>query len=345
MKGLILPGGHGKQQLTPVANKPILFHAIKELAGAGITEIGIIVGPDMEQIREAVGEGARWDVMIKYIEQEKPLGLANCVKISKDFLGWDSFVFYLGDNILKGGIAKYVKNFRDSKADASILLAQVDDPSKYIVAELKSDGSIRRLVKNPKDPPSKYALVGIYMFSYKILRAIENIKPSESNELEITDAIQFLIDNRDRVESEHVSGWWRDTGKPRELFLANELLLEELTPGNEGTIDEQVSIMGKVSIGKGTVIKSGTVIKGPVMIGKNCVIGPDTYIGPYTSIGDGSSIVNCEIESSIVMDGAEICTKKEVVDSIIGRGARIYERDDLPKGHKFLLGDDCEIEI
>ena len=355
MKGLILSGGHGtrlrpltysqQKQLIPVANKPILFYAIEDIVAVGVKEIGIIIGPNKEQIIEAVGDGSRWGIKIRYIEQEAPLGLAHCVKISQDFLGKDSFVMYLGDNLLKGGITKYVKRFKDSKADASILLTHVDNPQQFGVAQLNKDGSIKKLVEKPKNPPSNLALVGVYMFTNKIIKAVNSIKPSWRNELEITDAIQYLIDKGERVESDIVEGWWKDTGKSKDIIEANHLILDELIPSIKGKIEDKTSIKGKVSIGEGTIIKTGTVIKGPVIIGKNCVIGPDTYIGPYTSIGDNSKIVSCEIEYSVIMDNADINTKKKVVDSLIGKGVKIFEREQLPKGHKFVVGDNSEIEI
>jgi glucose-1-phosphate thymidylyltransferase len=355
VKGLILSGGHGtrlrpltysqQKQLIPVANKPILFYAIEDIVEAGAKDIGIIVGPNKEQIMEAIGDGSRWGARITFIEQEAPLGLAHCVKISGDFLEDESFVVYLGDNILKGGITKYLNRFKESKADASILLCKVDNPSQFGVAELNKDGSVRRLIEKPQNPPSDLALVGVYMFTPAILEAVNNIKPSHRGELEITDAIQYMIDHKLKVNSEIVDGWWKDTGKSKDILEANHLILDELMPYNKGRVEESAVIRGKVAIGKGTVIKADSVIKGPVIIGKNCSIGPNTYIGPYTSIGDNSRIVNGEIEYSVIMDNVVISTQKKIVDSLIGRNVKIYEREKLPKGHKFIVGDNSEVEL
>jgi glucose-1-phosphate thymidylyltransferase len=355
VKGLILSGGQGtrlrpltysqQKQLIPVANKPILYYAIEDIVETGVKEIGIIVGPNKEQIMNAVGDGSRWGINVEYIEQEAPIGLAHCVKISREFLGEESFVMYLGDNLLKGGIKKFSTRFNESKADASILLSRVDNPQQFGVAELNKDGSIKRLVEKPKNPPTNLALVGVYFFSPAIHEGVENIKPSWRNELEITDAIQYLINNNMKVSSEIVEGWWKDTGKARDIIEANHLILDEILPVIKGTIEEGVTIRGKVTIGEGTIVRKGTVIKGPTIIGRNCEIGPNTYIGPYTSIGDNSKIVNAEIEYSVIMDNANISTAKKIVDSLIGRGVKIFERGELPKGHKFVVGDNSEVEL
>ncbi|MEA3254647.1 MAG: glucose-1-phosphate thymidylyltransferase [Candidatus Altiarchaeota archaeon] len=355
MKGLILSGGHGtrlrpltysqQKQLIPVANKPILFYALEDLVECGIKELGVIVTLNKNQVMETVGDGSRWGVNTTFIEQEKPLGLAHAVKISRDFLGDDSFVMYLGDNILKGGIARYVEQFRKSDADASILLTHVENPEQFGVAQLNKDGSVRKLIEKPKNPPSDLALVGIYMFTSKIFDAVKNIKPSGRNELEITDAIQYLIDHNLRVDSAVVDGWWKDTGKPEDIIEANHLVLDELTSYNKGTLEADATIRGKVAIGKDTIIHKGSVVKGPVVIGRNCEIGPNTYIGPYTSIGDNCRIVDGDIEYSVIMDNTLIKSKKKIVDSLIGSSVRIFERNKLPKGHKFVIGDNSEVEI
>lgn len=354
MKGLILSGGHGtrlrpitysqQKQLIPVANKPILFYAIEDVIEAGIRDVGIIVGPNKEQVIETVNN-ANFDVKITFIEQDAPRGLAHAVLISEEFIGDDSFVMYLGDNILKGGITKYAKRFWESSSDASILLCPVENPSQFGCAELDKDGSVKRLIEKPKEPPSNLALVGIYFFREAIFESVKEIKPSWRCELEITDAIQYLIENGFKVDSDIVSGWWKDTGKPEDIIEVNQLVLDELEPYNKGVLEGEVTIKGRVGIGENTVIKSASVIKGPVIIGKNCKIGPDTYIGPYTSIGDGCEIINGEIESSIIMDGAKINCNKKIVDSLIGKEVKICERSQLPKGNRFIIGDNSEVEI
>lgn len=355
MKGLILSGGHGtrlrpltysqQKQLIPVANKPILFYAIEDIVECGIEDIGVVVGPNREQIMETVGDGSRWDVNITFIEQEEPLGLAHAVKISEDFLGDESFVMYLGDNILKGSIIEHVDHFKKSKVDASILLSRVENSQQFGVAQLNEDRSIKRLIEKPEKPPSNLALVGVYMFTSLIFEAVKNIKPSWRNELEITDAIQYFIDHNYRVDSAIVEDWWKDTGKPEDILEANHLVLDELKPYNKGTVEEGVTIRGKVAIGEGTTIREKSVIKGPVVIGKSCEIGPNTYIGPYTSIGDNARIIGGEIEYSVIMNNAVIDCKKKIVDSLIGMDVKISERDKLPGGHKFVVGDHSEVEI
>jgi len=354
MKGLILSGGHGtrlrpitysqQKQLIPVANKPILFYAIEDIIECGIKDIAIVVGPNKEQVMKTVNN-TNFDAEITFIEQEAPLGIAHAVKISEDFIGDESFVVYLGDNILKGGIIRHVKRFEKGDMDASILLTHYENPSLFGCAEINEDGSIKRLIEKPKKPPSDLVLVGIYMFRFPIFEAIKNIKPSWRDELEITDAIQYLIENNFKVNSEIVTGWWKDTGKPEDIIEANQLVLGELEPYNGGVLEDKVIIRGRISIGEDSVIKGGSVIKGPVIIGKSCKIGPNTYIGPYTSIGNNCEIINGEIESSIIMDGAKINCNKKIVDSLIGREVKISDRDQLPKGHRFVIGDSSEVEI
>jgi glucose-1-phosphate thymidylyltransferase len=354
MKGLILAGGYGtrlrpltysqQKQLIPVANKPILFYGIEEIIKAGIAEIGIIVGPNKEQVKDAINN-AKFDAEISFIEQEVPLGIGHAVKISEKFVGDDSFVVYLGDNLLKGGIVQHVKHFVEGDMDASILLTPYKNPSLFGCAELREDGSIKRLVEKPKNPPSNLVMIGVYLFKSSIFEAVKNIKPSWRNEIEITDAVQYLIENNFKVHSDIVNGWWKDTGKPEDILEANQLILDELEPHNDGFIGEGVVLRGKVGIGEGSTVKSGSVIKGPVIIGKDCKIGPQTYIGPYTSIGDKCEIVTSEIESSIIMDGSKISCKRKVVDSLIGRRVRISERSHLPRGQRLIIGDASEVDL
>ncbi|ATZ61225.2 MAG: Glucose-1-phosphate thymidylyltransferase [candidate division WS2 bacterium] len=353
MKGLILSGGHGtklrpitysqQKQLIPVANKPILFYAIEDVIEAGIKDVGIIVGPNRKDVMEAVNN-AYFDAEISFIEQEAPLGIAHAVKISEDFIGDEPFVVYLGDNILKGGIMKYVKRFKEGDMDASILLTTHENPSLFGCAELNEDGSIKRLIEKPKKPPSNLILVGIYVFRPSIFKAVKNIKPSWRNELEITDAIQYLIDNNLKVDSDIVSGWWKDTGRPEDILEANHLVLDELKPYNEGILEDGAKISGRVAIEEGTIIKK-SVIKGPVVIGANCMIGPNTYIGPYTSIGNSCEIINGEIESSIVMSGTKINCNKKIIDSIIGKNVKICDKEKMPKGYRFIIGDSSQVEL
>lgn len=353
MKGLILSGGYGtrlrpltysqQKQLIPVANKPILFYAIKDVIEAGIRDIGIIVGPNKEQVMETINN-MDLDAEITFIEQEAPLGIAHAVKISEDFIGDSPVVVYLGDNILRGGIRQYAKNFKEQDMDASILLTPYENPSRFGCAELNQDGSIKRLIEKPKDPPSNLVLVGIYFFRKAIFEAVKNIKPSWRNELEITDAIQYLIEKRFKVHSEIVRGWWKDTGRPEDILEVNRLILDDLTPEIKEEVEIKGEIRGRASIDEGTKIDEKSVIKGPAVIGSNCVIG-SSYIGPYTSIGNNCEIINSEVEDSIVMDGTKLINAGKIIDSLIGREVTIEKNRSLPKGSKFVIGDSSRVRI
>lgn len=353
MKGLILSGGKGTRlrpltftqakQLVPVANKPVLFYGIEALKEAGILEIGIVVGDTKDEIREAVGDGTRWDVRISYIEQEAPLGLAHAVKISEEFLGNEPFVMYLGDNILKSGIKSLVEEFKEKKPNSLILLTEVPDPQLFGVAELR-DGRVVRLVEKPKKPASNLALVGVYMFDFHIFEAIKSIKPSWRNELEITDAIQYLVDKGYEVHPHLVKGWWKDTGKIEDILEANRLILEGISGKIEGKVDANSRINGQVIVEEGVVI-SNSVIRGPAIIGAESEI-VDSYIGPFTSIQRKCRIVKTEIEHSIVLEGSEICDVGSRIDeSLIGREVKIYKCPSKPSAYRFMVGDKSEIGI
>lgn len=351
MKALILSGGYGtrlrpltysqQKQLIPVANKPVLFYAIEDVIEVGVKEIGIITGPNREQVIETVSS-VEWDAEITFIHQGDPKGLAHAILVAEEFLGDDEFVMYLGDNILRDGVLEHASKFRKLKPDSLILLTEVDEPQRFGVAELDEGGRVKRLVEKPKVPPSNYALVGIYFFKPVIIEACKNIKPSWRNELEITDAIQWLIDNEYRVEASIVKGWWKDTGKPEDILEANRLILEDIQPKNEGKA-ENSRIVGRVVIGPGTVIKN-SVIKGPCVIGENCRI-VNSYIGPYTSIGNNCEIEETEIEDSVIMDGSKIINAGRIVESLIGRNVHVQEYNYMPKGHRLILGDNSNIVL
>jgi glucose-1-phosphate thymidylyltransferase len=355
MKGLILSGGHGTRlrplthtgpkQLIPIANKPVLFYAIEDLAEAGVKEIGIILGTNMpEKVQEAVGDGSKFGVKVTYIEQGEPKGLAHAVAVAKDFVGDDSFIMYLGDNILKSGVEEFVEGFQDSDYQARILLQRVENPRQFGVAELNDEGDVVHLVEKPPEPKSDLALVGIYLFKSSIFTAIDNIEPSWRGELEITDAIQELLNTNQKVDSHIVKGWWKDTGKPEDVLDANHLILDMLQSQCSGEVEDGAKISGRVSVGNGTIIKKGTVIRGPVSIGENCVI--DAYIGPYTSIGDNSRIIGGEIESSIVVGDAIIECNERIVESLIGNHAQIRSQDDLlPHGRRFVIGENSMVNL
>jgi len=298
------------------------------------------VGPNKEQVMETV-RSVDWNADIDFIYQDEPKGLAHTILIAEDFLD-DEFVMYLGDNILREGIVEHANKFNANNYDASIMLTEVDNPQEFGVADINDDGTIKRLVEKPKDPPSNLALVGIYFFKPVILEACKSIKPSWRDELEITDAIQWLIDNGYKVGWTKVEGWWKDTGKTDDILEANRLILDDLAHEIRG--DVKGELRGRVSIDDGTLVNEKSVIKGPALIGQNCVIR-DSYIGPYTSIGNNCEIINSEVEDSVLMDGAKLINAGNIVDSMIGRGAVIEKNNSLPKGSKFIIGDNSWVRI
>ncbi|ADT85053.1 glucose-1-phosphate thymidylyltransferase [Thermococcus barophilus] len=352
MKALILSGGHGtrlrpltysqQKQLIPVANKPVLFYAIEDVIEAGIHDIGIIVGPNAEQVKKTV-MSVDWDANIEFIYQGDPLGLAHAIKVAKDYLGDDDFVMYLGDNILREGIVRHLEHFKKGNFDASILLCEVPNPQQFGVAELSEDGkTIKRLVEKPKVPPSNLALVGIYFFKPVIHEAVKHLKPSWRGELEITDAIQWLIDHGYKVGWTKVTGWWKDTGKPEDILDANRLILDDIE--RDIRIKTRAKIIGRVVIEEGTEIDENTVIKGPAIIGKNCKI-KNAYIGPYTSIGNNCIIENTEIEDSVILEGSEIRCGGRIVESLIGRNVKILEQNNHPIGRRLIIGDNSQLTL
>lgn len=353
MKALILSGGKGTRlrpithtaakQLVPVANKPILFYAIEAVKDAGITDIGIIVGDTHQEIRSAVGSGEKWGVKVTYIQQEAPLGLAHAVKIAQDFIGDDTFVMFLGDNLIKDGITGLVNEYKQSGANSQILLAHVPNPQEFGVAMLEGGRAVK-LIEKPKDPPSDLALVGVYMFDSNIFEAVNAIEPSARGELEITDAIQYLIDTGRRVESHIITGWWKDTGKLADMLEANRLMLDVLEGDVQGDVDGQSEVAGRVKIGKGTKIINGCV-RGPAVIGEGCVI-ENAFVGPYTSINDRVVLRSSEIEHSIVLEDSEILDiGSRVEDSLIGKNVKIEKDSKLPKAYRFMLGDNSEVSV
>jgi glucose-1-phosphate thymidylyltransferase len=353
MKGLILSGGKGTRlrpltytsakQLVPVANKPVLFYGIEALAAAGIRDIGIVVGDTEAEIRAAVGDGSRWGVTVTYIPQDAPRGLAHAVLISEPFIGRDPFVMYLGDNLLNKGINGFVDDFVREAPAAQILLTRVPDPQMFGVAELQ-DGRVVRLVEKPKEPKSDLALVGVYMFSPAVFDSVKRITPSFRNELEITDAIQDLIDRGLDVRPHLVEGWWKDTGKLEDMLEANRLILDTLERRIDGRVDAESRIEGKVIIEAGAVVER-SVIRGPVIIGADARI-VHAYVGPFTSIGQRSEIRNSEIGHSIVLEGCIILDlENRVEDSLLGRNVRIERMPVKPSAYRFMLGDNSEVKI
>ncbi len=354
MKGLILSGGAGTRlrpithtsakQLVPVANKPVLFYGIEALKEAKITEIGIIVGDTKEEIKSTCQDGSKWDVKITYIEQSAPLGLAHAVKISQDFLKDESFIMYLGDNLVKDGVVQFVEEFKTKSPNALILLAKVKHPEQFGVAELDKNNKIIRLVEKPKEPKSDLALVGVYLFDSNIFKAVNAIKPSWRNELEITDAIQYLIDQNFDIHPHIIKGWWKDTGKLEDMLEANRIILDTFQLKIEGFVDNNSKIDGKVIIDKEAQIINST-IRGPVIIGKRTKI-INSYIGPFTSINEDVNIKNSEIEHSIILENTSISDiGVRIEDTLVGKDVEIAKSQLKPKAYRFMLGDGSKIGI
>jgi glucose-1-phosphate thymidylyltransferase len=354
LRGLILSGGAGTRlrpitytsakQLVPVANKPVLFYGIEALVEAGVKEIGIVIAPDTgDEITAAAGDGSDFGCSITYIPQAQPLGLAHAVLTAEEFLGRSPFVMYLGDNLLAEGITGLVSAFRDSQPDALILLTRVDDPSSYGVAELDGERVVR-LVEKPKEPPSDLALVGVYLFGPPIFDAARSLEPSWRGELEITEAIDRLIEDGRRVESRVVSGWWKDTGQLADMLEANRLVLEELDPHIDGEVSDDCRVEGRVAVEAGAAV-SGSVVRGPAVIGTGARIS-EAFIGPYTSIGAEVEITRSEVENSILLAGARVTdlgTRLEA--SLLGRNVSLTRSDGMPKTLRMMVGDNSEIEL
>jgi glucose-1-phosphate thymidylyltransferase len=360
MKGLILSGGAGTRlrpithtsakQLVPVANKPILFYGIEDMAAAGITDIGIIIGETGDEIRAAVGDGSRWGVRITYLPQHEPLGLAHCVLIARDFLADDDFVMYLGDNMLQQGLTEFVERFESARAAdtakapaAQILLAHVDDPRQFGVAEIDAAGEVLHLVEKPDDPPSDLALVGVYLFDPHIHEAVSAIEPSGRGELEITDAIQWLLDHGHRVLHDVLVGWWIDTGKKDPLLESNRYILEELEPANHGSVDAESTIEGRVVIEKDAEI-IGSRVRGPAIIGERTKV-VNSYVGPFTSIAADCEIADSELEHSVVLEESRIVGIAGMADSLVGREVEVTRSEQRPRALRLMLGDHSKVDL
>jgi glucose-1-phosphate thymidylyltransferase len=354
LKGLILSGGRGTRlrpitftsakQLVPVANKPVLFYGIEAMAAAGIREVGIIIAPETgDEIREVTGDGSQFGVEITYILQDEPAGLAHAVLTAEPFLGRSPFVMYLGDNLLQGGMEELVQEFRDHEPDALILLTPVPDPQNYGVAELGGDGAVVRLVEKPPEPATDLALVGVYMFTPQIHDAARAIEPSARGELEITDAIQWLVDGGKRVEPHVVRGWWKDTGRLEDMLEANRLILDTLLRQVDGElVDAQVD--GRVVVETGAVLERATV-RGPAIIGAGAVVR-DAYVGPYTAVGRNCVIERSEVEHSILLEGSSVRgLDGRMESSLLGRDVAIARGQRQPRAYRFMVGDKSEIGI
>jgi len=357
LKGIILHGGHGTRlrplthtgpkQLLPIANKAMSQYALEDLKTAGITEIGIIIGDVYpEKVKEYYGDGSEFGVKISYIFQDAPKGISHAIRLCKDFIGNDKFIVYLGDNVLRKNLIDYAKKFESSDSDAMILLCEVDDPQRFGIAELDKNnpGKIKKIMEKPKDPPSNLAVIGIYFLTPKIFDIMDNLKPSWRGELEITDALDMLMNQGNKIEYDTVTGWWKDTGTPEDIIHANKLVLDSIGTENQFLIDKEAEIKNNIIIGKGTEISRDSFVTGPVIIGKNCKIGPAVRIGPYVSIGDNCKLQRCEIQNSIVMADCTVNAKVDFSCSIIAHGSEI-EDSDVPKKYQFLLGERSQVKL
>lgn len=353
MKALVLCGGSGTRlrpithtmakQLVPIANKPVLYYGLEAIKAAGVDDVGIVVGETSKEIMQAVGDGLPWGLNVQYITQEQPMGLAHAVLVSESYIDGDDFVMYLGDNLIKDGIKSCIDEFRQNKPNSQILLARVPEPQRFGVAEL-AGGKVVRLVEKPEKPASDLALVGVYMFDSNIMDACKAIKPSNRGELEITDAIQWLIDQGKTVDPHVIDGWWKDTGRLDDMLEANRIMLETLEPRVEGHVDSESRIHGMVIVEKGAEIISST-IRGPAIIGEGTKI-VNSFIGPYTSIYFGVKITDSEIEHSIVLENSTIAGMPgRIEDSLIGQNVEVARSPLKPNAYRFMLGDNSRVGI
>ncbi|MUV57110.1 glucose-1-phosphate thymidylyltransferase [Halogeometricum sp. CBA1124] len=357
MKGVILAGGTGSRlrpithtgpkQLVPIANKPVIDYAIEDLKEAGIDDVGVIVGHvGSDEIQAHLGDGSDHGVDVTYIVQGEPLGLAHAVGCARDFVGDEPFVVYLGDDLMREGITELVADFDQETYAASIGLQEVDDPSRYGIVDVDDEGNVQLLVEKPDDPPNNLALIGIYVFTSDIFEQIDRLEPSWRGELEITEAIQGLLDDGKRIQSHTVHGWWKDTGKPEDVLHANYLVLDDIDGRIDGTVEDGAVTTGRVDLGAGSVVEAGAVVKGPVSIGENTTIGSDAYVGPYTSVGDDCELRGVHIESSVVIGESTITTERKIVDSLVGRKATIRNTEEKkPDGTRLVVGENSTLDL
>lgn len=355
MKALILAAGKATRlkpithtiakQLLPIANKPIIFYVLDQIREAGITDIGIVISPETGgQVKEAVGNGVAWEAQITYIAQPEPKGLAHAVKTAQDFLGDDPFLMFLGDNLVQGDVARFVEQCRRQSPDALILLKAVEEPQVFGIAELNEQGEVCRIEEKPKSPKSNLAVIGIYIFSPAVHEAIALIKPSWRGELEITDAIQKMIEMGKVVQSHILEGWWLDTGKKEDILRANHIVLESyLKRSIKGQVDSGSQVVGVVEIGAGTVVENST-ITGPVSIAARCQI-KNSSIGPFSSLGAGSIVEDASIENSVILENCRILGVKQLKDSLMGRYVEVRSESTIPAVIRLFVGDDSKIEL
>jgi glucose-1-phosphate thymidylyltransferase len=357
MKGVILSGGTGTRlrpithtgpkQLVPVANKPVLQYAIEDMRDAGITEIGIVLGnAGGDAVQAFLGDGSAFDVKITYIVQGAPLGLAHAVGCTRDFVGDDDFVVYLGDNMLDQPLGPVVERFESGDYAAGVMLREVDNPEQFGVATLDEFGDVVRIVEKPDVPETNLVVIGTYLFSPAVFDAIERVEPSGRGELEITDAFQNLIDDGRPIASYRADGWWKDTGKPEDILEANRFVLEDLEGSIEGTVADGAEVVGQVDLHETATVESGAVVRGPVSIAAGTVVGDGTYVGPYTSIGPDSEVRNAHVENTILVGETTITADETIVDSLVGAGTTIGSADDLrPRGYRLVIGENSNLRL
>jgi len=355
MKGLLLAGGHGtrlrpltytgNKHMLPIANKPMLLYGLEHLRNAGVREVGVILGPIKEGVKEVLSDGSPFGLKITYIDQPEPKGLAHAVLISEEFMRNEPFVMYLGDNLLRQGVREFTETFEQKRADCVVGVSPVKDPSRYGIVEM-SKGKIVRLIEKPKEPKSNLALIGVYVFGPAIFDAVKKIKPSWRNELEITDAIQKMLEDGRKVEVQEVNGWWKDMGTVEDLLGANRLVLDDIGREINGLVEDDSSVQGRVRVDEESVIKKGATVRGPVVVGKGSTISGGAYVGPYTSIGNGVAVKRGEVENSIVMDGCTIDTDERIVDSLIGPNSTVTSSNkSRPSGKKLVVGERSTVEL
>jgi glucose-1-phosphate thymidylyltransferase len=357
MKGIILHGGYGTRlrplthtgpkQLLPIANKPMSQYALEDLKNVGINNIAIVLGGAFpEKVKQYYDDGKKFGVNITYVYQEKPKGISHAIRLCKEFVGNDKFIVYLGDNVLRNGIANFTKKFSSSNLDAMILLCKVDDPSKFGVAYIdKEDSSkIKNIIEKPKNPTSDLAVIGVYFLTPKIFGIIDNLKPSSRGELEVTDALQLLMDKGNTIAHDTVTGWWKDTGTPEDIIHANRLVLDSIGAENQFLVEKDISTKGNIIVGSDAEISQDSSITGPVIIGKNCKIGDGVKLGPYVSVGDNCTLRNCNIENSIIMQNCKIDARVNLSSSIISHSSQI-EGSTISKKSQFLLGERTHLKL
>ena len=354
MKGIILHGGHGTRlrplthtgpkQLLPIANKPMSQYGIETMISSGIKEIVIIIGGvGANKVREYYGDGKEFGAKFTYIQQDEPRGISHAISLCKDFVGNEKFLVFLGDNILKDSITGYVEEFLKSDADASVVLCEVENPTRFGIADVK-DGKIIKIVEKPKEPPTNLAVIGIYLLTPKIFDVINRLKPSSRNELEITDALQMLLEENNKIIYNTVSENWKDTGTPEDIIQANDIILRDYEPYFLGEKEEGVKINGKIMVGEKSKINKDVILNGPVIIGENCLI-ESGIIGPNVSVGNNSQIAKCNLSNSIIMENCEIKLELNINNSIISKNSKILQKQNIDSKNIFLLGEGTKIYL